>query len=409
MDLLEIDTTTWKPVDDPIKFYDSLIWSERYFEDGDFELKTRAVDYTRSRMPLESCVAILQSKEVMIVEEHTIDTDDQGFETLTVKGRSLTSYTKYRTIGYKRIEQYPFAQLLTNLGAGLALIWDSLVNPNNWDSIRGVSAPYKSSKDHIPGLVVTDSTEDFDSGTEGSARKRWVVPGQVDPLIRKFFSLRPYGIRMMRPFRVGDGYPVLEHEFWEVSVTNAGVIQRTSRSTSDTLSIDVYRGADKSHTQSAVTPVILDTEIDDLILPNYVQTVMNHNSMAHIVTDSGVLLAYSPQNHPDDDQTPYDMSGLRRRKLFVDAGQPEDGFTASEWNTHSIDAAEETLAEMKRLFLIDGAVSPYSKRQYGTDYQLGDVVSVRSKYNPLARARVTEYIRVKNENGEESYPALTYI
>lgn len=404
MDVILIDKSTWKPTGSPIKRYDSFIWSERYFEDGDFELKTKAIEYTRALLPMETLISVRDSGEIMIVEEHAIDTDAQGFETLTVKGRSLTSYTKHRTIGNKRRKRYRMAQNYTNLDAGLVLLWNSFINPNAQDVTRGVAATYKNTNDKFNNWMVTESSD----ASAGPVKRRFCHAGPMDVSLRKFLNRKPYGIRIVRPPR---DLSQQAQSCDMISVANDGVITKLPNSTwiHNSISLDVYSGVDRSHTQSTNTPVVFDTELDDLIAPNYVQSIVDYKGGAYILTDQGVLSVYADENHPDDNQTAANMTGLRRRMHFYDAGEPEDGYNQSEWDDHSEEEALEELAALKRKSLVDGEVSFRTKIQYRQDYELGDIVSVRGKYTPLYRARVTEYIRVDDENGEKSYPALTYI
>ena len=58
---------------------------------------------------------------------------------------------------------------------------------------------------------------------------------------------------------------------------------------------------------------------------------------------------------------------------------------------------------------VDGEVAPTNLFQYGRDYELGDLIEVQGASGFSDISRVTEYIRTKDSNGENSYPTVTAI
>lgn len=394
MDLFVVDPVTWLPTGAPVYFYDSLIWTERFLEPSEMELETKAVKEIRDVLPLETLVSIRQSKEVMMIEEHIIDTDEQGVETLTVRGKSLTTYLRHRVVGEKRGNKYEMALEYSNLDAGLVVLYNAFVNDAAFDLTTATAAYYKKVEDRIPNCVITDS-----SGTDpGTPLHRWINPGSVENVILNWFGERPIGLRMVRP----------PYSSQVVSVDQTGAITRTPVTDGLELCFDVYDGEDRSHLQTTNTPVILDVEHNDLMLPNYLLSVLNFKSEAHIALNDKTIFAHNNQVL-EDEETPMDqLSGLKRRVIFVDAGEPEEGADAAKFEADSIKSAEEALEDHKKFAAVDGGVSPQTEIQFGVDYFLGDFVSVRGRYGSMTKTRVTEYIRTEDATGEESYPTLVY-
>lgn len=387
MDLTLIDPSSWMPIGAPVTHYRTLIWNERFFEPSSFELTSYAVAKTREALPLGALVSLRQSREIMQVEQHEITLEGEGVETLKVTGQSLTSYLDHRVIGEKRGTKYK-ANNNSYLASGLLLLYNSFVNSAAWDLTTRTSAYYKNPKDAIPNSAVTDSTGELADGTQGLSLQQWLEPGTIKEPVRNFLSYRPYGLRIVRP----------PHSAYKISITQAGVFSYPWTNNITELCFDVFKGVDRSFEQSVVPAVIFDTDIDDLINPNYMLSVGSLKTEVHICLDTKAIFAQSS-----------DPSGLDRRVIFLDGGAPEDGFDQTEWENYNLGVANGVLDDHKELALVDGEVSPQSKLRFGVDYFLGDVVSVRGQYGAMSTARVTEFIRAKDENGIVSYPGLSYV
>ena len=385
LDIMAFSPTTWLPTSSPLTHFSSMIWSEKFFEHSEFELRTHDVRRTMDLLPLGSLVGLRQSKEIMMVERQVIETDDNGFELLTISGRSLTSFIEYRVIGEKRGNKYQ-AMVGTNLESGLILLYNSLVNDQAWDLTTGAAAYYKNPDDAIPNLIVTDSTGELSEPVvDDPSQQRWLDPGTISDPIRNFFSERPYGLRILRP----------KNTVHKVSVTPTGTVSSALTFDSPDLCLDVYVGKDRSVEQTDIAAVVFDTEVDDLITPGYSFGITNLRTEAHICLPDKAIL------HESESAT-----GLNRRVIFIDAGDPEEGYNATEWESYNVRAAGNLLEEQTRIHIVEGEVSPQSRLVFGTDYDLGDLVTVRGKYGSISKARVSEYIRAYDENGVVNYPSL---
>lgn len=387
MDLTVIDSSTWMPTGAPLTHYKSLIWTERYVDTSSFELTTYAVKHTMDKLPLGTLVSLRQSREVMRVESHEITHEGNEVQVLTVRGYSLTSYLDYRVIGEKRGKKYQ-AMTNSNLASAAVLLYNSFVNPDAFDLTIRAAAYYKNPKDAIPNVAVTESTGEFATSTQGPGSLRYLNPGTIREPVKNFLLYRPYGLRIVRP----------PYSAYKISVAQDGVVTYPWTEDITELCFDLYKGIDRSSEQSTNEAVVFDTEIDDLIQPSYLLGVKSVRTEAHICLDTKAVFAQSS-----------DPSGLSRRVIFLDGGEPETGFDQTEWEDHNIAVAEKLLEDYKRVSIVDGEVSPQSKIKFNRDYFLGDLVTVRGRYGALSQARVTEFIRAQDENGETNYPGLSYI
>jgi hypothetical protein len=384
IDLVQVDPETWMPIGAPITHYTSLIWSENFFEPSTFELESPAVNHIQQALPIGSLVTLRQSREIMIVETHILETDEEDNDIAKISGRSLTSYTKHRTIGGQRGVKYQ-AMNSSNLGSGIIMLANSFVNTQAVDFTTGLAATYKNPKDAIPNAVITDSTGELYSGTAGASQQRWLEPGTLDEPLRNFFLERPYGLRILRP----------KTSTFKVTVTQSGISSVVWTDDIPQLCFDVFKGIDRSTEQSLVAPVIFDATADDLISPNVVRSQAGLKTEIHIALNDKVLFARSS-----------DLSGLDRRVMFLDGGDPESGYDATAWDAYNVKLAEDLLEANKTTTLVDGEVSPQTKLRFGTDYFLGDYVAVRGNYGAVSKALVSEYIYAYGENGYVNYPVL---
>jgi hypothetical protein len=94
MELLTLDSN-YQP-SELVERYASLLWTERYFKAGDFQLVTTDVERMLKLLPLESCVTIRESTVPMLVEVHKITKSITGAPVLTVTGRSFETVLERR-------------------------------------------------------------------------------------------------------------------------------------------------------------------------------------------------------------------------------------------------------------------------------------------------------------------------
>ena len=82
----------------PLNLYSSLIWSERYYKCGDFELETITGSETDLLTALDNYIVNDDSDHVMIIEAAETDTDAEKGSLIVKTGRSLESILERRII-----------------------------------------------------------------------------------------------------------------------------------------------------------------------------------------------------------------------------------------------------------------------------------------------------------------------
>jgi hypothetical protein len=69
--------------------------------------------------------------------------------------------------------------------------------------------------------------------------------------------------------------------------------------------------------------------------------------------------------------------------------------------------AKDGLANSEYVQVVDGEIVPTAQFKYGRDYGMGDLIEIQGKSGAINRARVTEYIRSQDAEGEKAYPTVT--
>lgn len=168
-----------------------------------------------------------------------------------------------------------------------------------------------------------------------------------------------------------------------------------------TLAFQVYKGVDRSDNQTVNSPVRFTTTLGTLSNASRIQSAENYASRAMVYT-SGNAVYYK--------NTPYQsvFDPWLERVIAIDATSIKESDTTATELSQALNVLNQNAFSAHKLeTVIDGdariADSPY---KYGTDYNLGDLVTIAGD-NFSATARVVEHITsVDAEGGVREYPAF---
>lgn len=345
-----------QPVDE-VEGYNSLIWTERYRANGDFTLTTNKIDEIRTKLPLESFVSLQDSKEVMMVESHAIDADEDGPDVLTVTGRTIETFLENRAVV---LDNSP----LSSGGGGD-------------DSVL-----------YLTPATTASAAEDFDNFGYNVNVRDTLDPYQIVDVTTK--SLTATQRQVARTDTYSELIKMLAED-------NLGI--RNVRTTYDSpdFSItpsriygEVYNGTDKTST------VILDARVGHFGKGKYLWSVRNYKNVVYVANASvftevqatgvSALLAFQ-----------------RRTGVLNLSDVTQTGTTA----TNILKARGRAyLAENKKTVVFEAPVSPNIPYKYKVDYDLGDTIKVIGNYGLNQNLMVTEHVRIEDNAGERSYPSL---
>lgn len=340
--------------------FESLIWTERFSDIGDFELKLHSTLESRTRFSPGTKLAINQSYRGMTVETVEDASDQEGKRMLSVKGSSFEKALDNRIAGKSG-------------AANSTVVWSITDTP--------VNIAKKIVRDMCI-LAINDPAD--------------VVPGLVE-------GLGPYS-----EDTIAEPTPVITAEFNFMTVYSAirqladlyGFGFRVIRSSDNgQLYFDVYMGSDRTSSQTTLPPVIFSPNLDNVKNTTELTTISGYKNIAVVVSPVGRTSVYAEDIDPNID-------GFERRLLLVTADDITDTDPAVAM-AKMIQRGKEELAKSRRLQAFDGEISQTSQYKYGRDYNLGDIFDVQNTDGFINVMQVTEQIFVQDREGERSYPTLS--
>ena len=337
-----------------VDVYESIIWTERYYEYGDFELYTAMTQDLLNYIKTDNYIQRVGSDRVMIIEEIRIDTDSETGNYITITGRSLESILDRRVI-------WSQTTISGNLQNGIK----KLVNEN-------IISPSKEER-KISNFIFKDST---DSQITGLTVEAQYTGDNLYDVISKVCEEKSIGFKV-------------------------------SLNESKQFVFELYAGADRSYEQTNYPYVVFSPNFDNIINSNYLESKENLKNVALVGGEGeGTARKYLAIGN---------TSGLDRRELFVDArdisSEGEDGetLTTEQYNELLKQRGNEYLADYTDLVSFEGAVETNIMYKYGVDFFDGDIVQIANEYGHEAKVRILEVVISENEEGNSVYPTFKTI
>lgn len=416
MDVVTIHPTTYLP-EEMVEGYTSMVWTERHFEPGEFQLKTSMIDETAAKIPEGSFISLRDSAEIMQVETQSTQINDEGVAELTVKGRSFVSCFEQRYVAGDYGFGWDMLQDYTAQDALLVLMYNAINNPTTQDLTGSPSAHDPS--DVLPNTVITKTIHDsYITSTDVNADvdpadlstpQTWAMQsGQVGEKVLNFLTLAELGLRIIRPPTLGlyGVYVQSDGSFAPIKLND------------HYLRFDVYNGRNRTTRPSdsdPLEPVIFRYDAGHVVSPNFLSSSKDYKNFAHVSSSYGDVDVYSDGTMElvgttggipgHDIYQMFPLTGNQRRSMFVDAGTLDDSMLSDpELALRQI--GNTALKRARRLKLMDAAVSLQTPYRYGVEYGLGDYVTMIGGPDFVQNMQVVEYIRTEDENGDLAYPSL---
>lgn len=348
MDLILLDTSfnTIAIIDT----YESLIWTDRYQEAGDFELYL-ASSYTNLNLFQKNrYLWCKESEHLMIIEGISLSTDAENGNHLTVTGRSLESILDRRIIWTQTD--------LNNVNFQTAvqrILNENVINPSAADR-------------KISNFIFESSSDSYISSLRLTAQYTGDNLYDVIVTLCKLFGLG-FSITL------NDGNQMV---------------------------FKFYNGLDRSYEQTANTYVIFSSEFDNIINSNYAESDKELKNVT--------LVAGEGEGLERRTVTVGTGSGLDRRELFTDARDLQQGTeTDSVYIAMLEQRGEEKLAETQSIKSFDGEVDYLRMFVYGVHYRMGDICEIVNDYGLESRVRVIEVVRSYGTEGYKLYPTFSSV
>lgn len=357
MDMIVLDKNL-----DPIAVldtYESLIWTDRYSECGDFELYTSVNEDMLSLVKRDYYLLNPESEHVMLVETLRIETDAEEGAHITLSGNSIEKILDRRIVwGRMVVSGGPQTVISKLLDA-------CIINPT--DNNRKIS--------------------------------NFIFEKSTDPAI---LSLPSFEAQY-----TGDNlYDVVCNICAD---NNIGF--KITLNDNKQFVFKLYAGMDRSYNQTKNSYVVFSPSFDNLVNANYMESGSALRTIA-LVAGEG-----EGSERKFTSVSAVGGTGIDRRELFVDArdlssDSSEDGestMTDSEYEAQMTQRGKEKLAECKDVSSFEGQAETRIMFKYGEDFFTGDIVQFADGYGHEAPARIVEMITSDNEEGLSVYPTFKTI
>lgn len=331
--------------------YESVIWTDRYYAYGDFELYTAmregVLDHLRQDYYLQS----RDSEHVMIIEKIQINSDVEDGNHVTITGKSLESILDRRIIwGQKTLNG--------NLQNGIkTLLNECIINPS--DKNRKIS--------------------------------NFIFEETTDSLVTSLTIDAQY---------TGDNlYDVIQKICEERSIGFKVTLNKDKQ-----FVFKLYSGINRSYDQTSVPYVVFSPNFENIINSNYIES---RSALKNIT-----LVGGEGEGAARKYTTVGNGTGLTRRELFTDARDIStnvgDGIvlTDVEYRAQLRQRGNEKLAEMTDVTSFEGQVETTLMFRYGIDFFKGDIVQIANEYGHETKARILEIVTSENKEGFSVYPTF---
>lgn len=353
--------------------YESIIWTERYYECGDFEFYTAATTKLIRLLKEDYYLRSSESEYTMVIEHVKIEEDVENGDKLIVSGRSLESILDRRII-------WDNIKIQGTVVEGFQQIFDAnIINPEN-------------SKRRISNFV-------FDTPTDAS-----ILSAQ---LIASYYGSTVLEVVQSVCQQLGFGFRL----YFETS--------------SKTLHFQLFNGLNLSADETKNPNnkvVIFSPKFDNLISSNYEldrESYKNVTLVGGIVNDSAVQKRVEVEGRiPNSLGQMTDIpEGLDRREVYTDAtslsnkDDQNQEISDEDYNKRLANEGYGALNEFDYGETIDASVEPNYNWHYGNtaadDYYLGDIVTISNAYGMSIMARVIEVVRSHDTSGNTVIPSFS--
>ena len=332
----------------------SFIWTDRYYEYGDFELYTRVSTDILSKIQSEYYLLNKESEHLMIVENIEIETDLEDGHTVKITGRSLESILDRRIVWSSTIISGNIQDCIKKL------LNDSIISPSISERKIDNFIFDTSNNSKIANTIIEETEYNGDNLYE---------------IISGLCSANDIGFKVV------------------LNKSNQFVFS-------------LYVGEDRSYEQTKNPYVTFSPEFDNLINSNYVESIQDYKNVTLVAGEK------------DDNDIPKtastgNVSGLSRRELYTEATdinqkqEDDTTLTDEEYKNLLIQRGNEALLKHKISVTFDGEFDATQMYTYNKDFFMGDVVQVANEYGIESKARIIEFIQSQDTNGYSMYPTFS--
>lgn len=350
--------------------YISLVWNEKFYEYGEFEMMLPYTERSINKVKTGTYIGTDFSDRVMKVHTVEQEEDEDGRKLIKVTGKSLeyilTGRIAWRDLLKLHTEKNEWVVSKTAYEHVNNMIWKALlggtgdltpVHPQDViPNMRGDINLYPADNNTIPLTKITVSQAN---------------PTDVYSYLGDICKIYGVGFRIYRNRTNLDG----------------GLIYNT------------YVGRDLTSSQTVLEPVIFSVAMDNIESIKFYESHDSWVSGVWVFSVNGVTSVF----RTNTDNASFD--GLGRIIKTMTVNEP-DGMTSEEQADYREQLGMEELLATNPVFVLEGEISQTSQYRYHVNYELGDLIDLKSSNGFSSRMRVIEQVFTVTAEGFRSYPGL---
>lgn len=349
--------------------YTSLIWTERYSKNGEFQLILPATQQRIIDLAEGQFVGLRDSDEPMQIQTQSID---NGL--MTVNGVTVEPFFNERWILTSTDPDVNEWKLRDHPGKILGkIVEETVVSGGDY-----LSPGYKIGGvlNEMPYLVMGNTTASGD-----------IVNATI-----------PFGPMYDAMLPIAETYKI----GMKVFLSRADPFGYE-------FTFTTWVGEDRTSTQLVNNLIRFSTGQDSLSNGKELHSIAGYKTVAYVFPPSwspatAVQVVYAPGVDPA-------AVGFNRRVLVLEASDISSDEVTGGVTLISLmqQKGKDALANNNFIKVFDGEVIPQPNYAYGTDYYLGDIIELVDQSEAPQRAMITEYIRSKDATGESAYPTVSVV
>jgi hypothetical protein len=336
--------------------FTSLIWTDRYWKCGDFEIVTTPTADILAKLLDTSYLKLAESPHHMILEDSNIHSEIEEGNELVLTGRSLESILD-RRIAWRAIAMSGNFQSEVE-----RLFDDNIIDPPENPLREITELVFNTSTDPIITALTIDTQFNGES---------------IYKIMKDLCQTNGIGFRILRDL------------------------------VTDKFNFELYAGVDRSYDQSTNETVAFTTALDNLINSDYIESSRSEKTVCLVAGSAGV-------GNIKTTKTVYATgkmfaADLVRRELYFEASvsrnTPDGELSEADYLLQLEGRGEEELAKYIYVKAFDGEVDP-TMYNYGDEFNMGDILQIADDYGHGTKSRVTEVIYSQDESAIAMYPTF---
>lgn len=345
---------------DIVEGAESKVWKKCYAGAGEFEIYTADTPENIELLQTNRYVVRQDDDMVGVIEKINTQTDDDGRDMLLASGRCAKALFARRIIN----KQQTFTGTVWN--RMYWMLYNHAVNPSDPNRI-------------IPNTAIAD----VDNAIKGLSAQTQHTGTNLMTAVCDLVSSNNLGWKV----------PVVDGKFTATLIS----------------------GTDRTVDQTEREPVIFADEYDNLISSEYLRDLTGYANVA-VIAGEGEGSARTWAGVDATGKASGTYAGLNRYEMYVDARDLQKKVTDSTGKETTLTAAQytaqlqarglEKLTEAGKTETFEGDVDTDSYT-YRTDYDVGDLVTVRDKHGITANTRIVSVEEIEDGDGYTITPTFS--